>query len=946
MNPNAPHLQNSPVAETEDSPRCEQCGTRTQVNGRVCVHCFLRQALMAEGEKSAEVFASVLEEVELPDVQREFGNYEILESIGRGGMGVIYRARQRYSRRIVALKRVLAYQAESPEALVRFRRETEAIAKLDHPNILPIYEVGQGEDGLPFFSMKFASGGSLRDAAERLRGRPDECVRLVAKVAQAIDYAHGQGILHRDLNPGNILLDDRGEPLVSDFGLAKWLTKSGDVTRTYTTFGTPGYIAPEQAENAAGDLIPAADVYSLGAILFYLLTGGPPFIGENIISVIRRTSLEPAPKLRSIVPSLDRDLETICARCLARDPEARYQSAADLAEDLERWLEGRPILARPVSSPVRLWRWARRNPILAAAAAVCFLLGAAVLWMLPYQVGRPSETPSQEKSVAVLPFQNLSQDSENAVFADAVQNEILTNLAKVDDLKVISRTSVLPYNAAAPRNLREIAQGLGVSHVVEGSVQRTAEHVRVIARLIDARTDSQLWAQSYDRQLADIFAVQTDISQKIARHLRAQLSAGERSAIAAPPTRDLKAFESYIRAIALMETPPFVAADYRTDFTKAVSFLEKAVEQDPQFALAYGKLSQALTSLSVLQTDGPERQRLLTRAQAALDEAQRLAPDAGATHFAQALLFYYRDFEFERALAELEVAAQSLPNNAEVFLIRGLLERRMARWTDSLLHFKKAIELNPKDPEPCGNAIEGALALRWYPEAHQIADAAINTIPEQADVFQAVKGDIALREGDTEGARRQLESIRKMDDPAILYLRFYLPFYERNYAAAERALANLPGQNQFPERPLMLANFAVATNTTEQRRASLLAARERSEDSLKNEPEDIHALHPLRALALLDFALGDKEAALRAAEESVERCPISRDALEGAYFLENLARLHAWAGEKDRAFEILSTVVETPHGVHYGELKLDPAWDNLRNDPRFEQLLTQATKRL
>ena len=202
MNPNTPHLQNAPAEETKNSARCEQCGTRTQVNGQLCVHCFLRQGLMAEGEASAEIFGSVLEEVELPDLQREFGNYEILESIGRGGMGVIYRARQRYSRRIVALKRVLAYQAESPEALVRFRRETEAIAKLDHPNILPIYEVGQGEDGLPFFSMKFASGGNLRDAAEGLRSRPNECVRLMAKVARAIDYAHGQGILHRDLQPG------------------------------------------------------------------------------------------------------------------------------------------------------------------------------------------------------------------------------------------------------------------------------------------------------------------------------------------------------------------------------------------------------------------------------------------------------------------------------------------------------------------------------------------------------------------------------------------------------------------------------------------------------------------------------------------------------------------------------------------------------------------------
>src|SRR5437667_3408906 len=263
-------------------------------------------------------------------------------------MGVTYRARQRHSRRIVALKRILAYHSDSRETLERFRREAEAVASLDHPNILPIYEVSESEDGLPFFSMKFATSGSLHDAALPLRKEPRKCAQLMAKVARAVEYAHGRGILHRDLKPGNILLDDRGEPLVSDFGLAKWLNANKDLTKSLTTFGTAGYIAPEQAEGAANNLTPAADVYSLGAILFDLLTGRPPFLGSNALSVIRQASETPAPKLRSLGRSHDRDLETICARCLERDPKARYQSAGDLATDLERWLDGRPIVARPV----------------------------------------------------------------------------------------------------------------------------------------------------------------------------------------------------------------------------------------------------------------------------------------------------------------------------------------------------------------------------------------------------------------------------------------------------------------------------------------------------------------------------------------------------------------------------------------------------------------------
>ena len=257
----------------------------------------------------------------LADTHWRLGNYEILEEIGRGGMGVIYRARQRHSRRIVALKRVLSYHADSRDTLARFRREAEAAASLDHPNILPIYEVGESEDGVPFFSMKYASGGSLQEVGPALRDDPREIVRLMAKVARAVQYAHRQGILHRDLKPGNILLDGRGEPLVSDFGLAKWLDTSSDLTRTLTIFGTPGYIAPEQAEGPAANLKPAADVYSLGAILFDLLSGRPPFLGEHALAVIRQAADKPAPKLRSLVQNADRDLETICARCLEREPD-------------------------------------------------------------------------------------------------------------------------------------------------------------------------------------------------------------------------------------------------------------------------------------------------------------------------------------------------------------------------------------------------------------------------------------------------------------------------------------------------------------------------------------------------------------------------------------------------------------------------------------------------
>ena len=358
------------------SQRCEQCGSTSRVGRGLCLNCLLLRCLGSDSENKSAL-NRLLDEIDVPDVDWRIGNYQILEEIGRGGMGVIYRARQRHSRRIVALKRMLSFQADSQETLARFRREAEAAASLDHPNILPIYEVSEGEDGLPFFSMKLAPGGSLLDAAPALRNEPRRSVELMAKVARAVEYAHSHGILHRDLKPGNILLDGRGEPLVSDFGLAKWLDTTSDVTRTLTIFGTPGYIAPEQAKRSAAKLTPAADVYSLGALLFDLFTGRPPFLGEHALAVIQQASEKPAPKLRSLIPGFDRDLETICAKCLEREPNARYRSAGDLAEDLERWLEGRPIKTRRVLPSTHAWRWSRRNPALVGTAAVCLLLGAA-----------------------------------------------------------------------------------------------------------------------------------------------------------------------------------------------------------------------------------------------------------------------------------------------------------------------------------------------------------------------------------------------------------------------------------------------------------------------------------------------------------------------------------------------------------------------------------------
>src|SRR5262249_22071388 len=509
------------------------------------------------------------------------------------------------------------------------------------------------------------------------------------KVARAVQYAHGQGILHRDLKPGNILLDGRGEPLVSDFGLAKWLDTSSHLTRTLTIFGTPGYIAPEQVNGSSGKLGPTADVYSLGAILFDLLTGRPPFMGEHALKVIQQASEKPAPKLRTLMPGLDRDLETICAKCLEREAAARYRSAGDLAEDLERWLEGRHIVARPVSPVARAWRWTRRNPVIAGMAALLLALGSAVGVMI---WNAEMASPPAASGIAVLPFESLSSDKDNAFFAGGVYDGVSTKLAKVANLKVISHNSVAKYRGA--RNTQEIGRALNVAYVLEGSVRREAGRIHLNAQLIDTRTDAHVWAQEYDRDFSDVFALQSEIAQKVADQLGAETSSTEKAAIQEPPTGDLVAYDSYLRAKDFINGIQFSTRP-KEDLFQTVQLLDQAVARDPFFFLAYGELAGAHDRIYFLGYDHTDAR--LNLSEAAIQTVRRLRPQSGETHLALAQHLYWAFQDYERAKQELAAAHRTLPNESRIPLLSGYIYRRQGNWEKSLEEMKKALELDPRD---------------------------------------------------------------------------------------------------------------------------------------------------------------------------------------------------------------------------------------------------------
>ena len=924
---------------------CPQCGAITRLDHGTCINCLLREGLEAEGEASRQAFESVLEEANVTDKEWRLGHYEILEEIGRGGMGVIYRARQQHSRRIVAVKRIRAHQVNSHETLVRFRREAEAVASLDHPNILPIYEVSESEEGLPFFSMKYATGGSLRAAAPVFRTQPRECARLMAKVARGIAYAHDKGILHRDLQPGNILLDGNSEPMVSDFGLAKWLDQDSALTRTLETLGTPGYIAPEQAECPAAKLTSAADIYSLGAILFYLLTGRPPFVGPNVLWVIRQAAATPAPRLRSLAPSLDRDLETIVARCLESDPNARYQSAGALAEDLEHWLRYEPIRARRTGVFTHGRKWVRRNRTTAVLAASLVALAAAVGVML-WERESPRALPPLPAGVAVLPFENLSADPENAFFTDGVQDEILNDLAKIADLKVISRTSVMQYKSGVKRNLRQVANELGVAHVVEGTVQRAANRVRVSAQLIDAKTDTHLWAEGYDRPLDDVFAIQSEIAKAIAGQLQAKLSPAEKSAIEQPPTTNLIAYDRYLRAKKLGAVQ---TARVPREMREVTRLLDQAVAYDSTFLLAYCELAKAHAYAYHLGVDRtPARVAL---AKAARDAALRLGPDRGEPHLAAADVAFHCDLDYETALKEVAIARRSLPNDASVFALPAYIHRRQGHWEDCARDLERAVQLDPRNVWLLQDAAQTYQFERRYPEAAAAWDRTLGvaTGDPNTRVWRTLV-DLDSR-ADTRSTHDVIQRIVTEDPSAVDSIAehwLFVALCRRDAAEMARALASLPPEGIIRRDLLMPRSFceglvARARGDVPGAETAFATAHAEMEKVVREQPDYAQALC---VLGMIDAALGRKEDAIREGRRAVEFLPVTKDMMAGGVVLANLAIIYAWTGEKDLALTQLATAIRFPSSnfLSYGQLKLHPFWDPLRGDPRFEKLLEESRR--
>jgi serine/threonine protein kinase/Tfp pilus assembly protein PilF len=932
---------------TNASRVCAECGATVFADAPqgVCSVCLFRTGLALLDDKDDKAF-----EPRIARMLKDFGDYELLEEIGRGGQGVVYRARQKSLNRMVALK-VIGLAHWTTEAHVkRFRLEAEAAARLNHPCIVPIYEVGE-RDGACYFSMGLVEGGQLDAVAKREPMPIGHAAELLAKLARTVSYAHEHGILHRDIKPGNILLDATGEPHLTDFGLARLAETEGSVTRTMEVLGTPSYMAPEQAAGNNARVTGATDIYGLGAVLYQLLTGHPPFAGGTTFETVRLVlDTEPRqPRLWN--RKIDRDLATICLKCLDKDPQRRYSSALALAEDLERWLKHEPIRARRTGLVTRGRKWVRRNPSIAAMAAMLLVLAVplgVMIWKNESERSAASNAAPPEKSIAVLPFSNLTKEQENAYFTDGVQDEILTNLAKVADLKVISRTSVMKYKSGLERNLRDISKTLGVSHVVEGSVQRTGERVRVSAQLIDARNDAHLWAEHYDRDVADVFAIQSEIAQQIADQLQAKLSPAEKAVIAERPTADLVAYAFYGRAQEI-DSGDWEGAE--KSLKQKVELLEKATQRDPNFALAYCALAKTQCDLD----NGDPKQ--LDLAKKAAEAALRVRPDLGEAHLELARYYYFANLhtgDFDRARDELVIARRTLPNNAEAIVIAARIDKRQNRWDDSLANFEKASELDPQNGDVAYHRRRTLLEMRRYHEweQHLAKEVASGTVQE-GPWTQLWLAELKLAEGDPVAAQALLAQVPLEFSPInfIWRIRLTAALYLRDYDAADRVIAATPAKfaNRIflgqPPESWVDGQIARARGDKQKALAVFAAARKRLDAAWENKVKDDSYF---AEVAGLDAGLGRKEEAIREAQRAVDLMPIAKDSYWGPGVVANLALVYAWTGERDRALEQLELVAKIPGamtypaGVTYGDLRFNPCWDDLRGDKRFDKIVAAA----
>jgi serine/threonine protein kinase/Tfp pilus assembly protein PilF len=871
----------------------------------------------------------------------ELGSDGFPVELGAGAMAITYRARDTVLNSTVALKVIDRKVAENPGARSRFLREARAAANIHHPNVARVTFYGE-QDGECFYAMELVEGETLEAGVRRDGPMPLAlALQIIEQATRALAVAEVCGVVHRDIKPSNLMLEsDPSETLVVkviDYGVAKVMraqTEPGAEQTQAGFIGTPAFASPEQFAGAGQSPIDTrSDIYSLGVTLWYLLTGRTPFVGRTMEEIRSKQTRElPLEQLRSL--HLPGQVIALLKSMLALDPKDRPQTARELLSAVHSCYARFNPEAR-----------SRRRQLAMAGAALTFTIVAIALGTWLYQ--RTRSFSPVERSIAVLPFENLSNDKDNAYFAEGIQDEILTRLSKIADLTVISRTSTQHYKSA-PENLREIAKQLGVAHIVEGSVQKSADAVRVNVQLIKAANDSHLWSDTFDRKLTDVFSVESEVAKAIADQLQAKLTGQEQEVIAAKPTDNPQAYDAYLRGLAYTLKTGFAPANS----LGAQKYLKEAVHLDPKFALGWALLSYVDSSGYLTQSLQPTG-ALREEARNAAETALALQPNFGEVVFAKGFYYYACLKDYDTAVTYLEQAQRFLPNNSRVPQALAYIERRRGNWEKSDAHFREAEKLDPRDVNLLSQHARSYICLRRFPEALTKLEQILNITPDDIDTL-VLKARIAQAEGDLPRASALLAPLRLGADYANdLETQVYQAILESRPASVIAQLKEILAK---PDQALGYYNGELrfwlgwaqeVAGDHVGARESWSQARSELEPFLKEQPENFVLLGDL---ALTNMGLGDNAAALTLAERAIAMFPTDKDALTGPRPLDILARVTARIGQSDRSISMLEKLLSMPYEAPLAAnppitpalLRLDPMFDSLRNNPRFQKLVAAS----
>ncbi len=903
-------------------------------------------------------------------------HYEILERLG-GGMGVVYRARDRRLDRTVVLKLLPSHLGADPEARSRLFREARAVSALNHAHLCTLHEIGETAEGQLYLVMPFYRGKTLKAKIVRGPLPLDEAVTLAEQLAEGLSAAHEEGIVHRDIKPANILVSPGvGEGMpggvkLLDFGIAKvpW----DDLTRTGVTLGTVAYMSPEQVRGEPVD--GRTDLWSLGVVLYEMLTAVKPFGGDRP-EVMLHAILGSDPKpLRSLRLDVPEHLEKIVQRLLRKDANERYQSALELWTELRelrkmdaspsprRGLQARrsdgalirrlgPRARPPGTAPIpSVGPQARRRlPFLIAAAGLVVLACGLGLFLLRGgpQANLAGALPAETRStLLILPFENVGPP-DLAYFAAGMTEEITSRLASVNALGVISGRSARLYGGEA-KTLRQLGTELSVEFVLEGTVRwagaaRDSARVRITSYLSRSSDEMTVWSHTYEREMADVFEIQAEIAEAVVEQLGLRID-GRRQPDDRP-TESLEAYHAYLRGqYYTRRRLDLYSAD---NWLRAIAHLEHAVTLDPAFYQAYAALTWAHSVMVNHGYDPSDERRRMARA--ALDRAIRLAPEAPEVWLARGDYHYFVNLEYGEALSAYDRAAGGMPAGRELLTNRAFVLRRQARWDEAVESFEQALRVEPRDARALQNLAEAYFFVRRFPEALELLEMVISLVPDEHTAHRLMAHVYWNGTGDLASARTVLESIPGTLSalPDVRAAWYYQELLEGNYAEALRHLAAVdtvwPGLLA-PPKPLLEAFAYDLMGDSVRAREAYDETRKLIERELKGHPKDEFRYPRLRSVLGLAYAgLGRRVEAIREGEAAVAHRPLSKDALIAPQRIGDLALIYTMVGEYEAAMDQIVTLLAIPSWAAVPLLRLDPRWAPLRDRPRFRDLAAEAPR--